>query len=217
MDWICNCWCCLALRYYRQRLIFSFFFMSFLLAKIQVGNLWKSQTSLFQLLASHISKYPRMQLQDIFKLLYQGTMGPVHALKSPAVFIRRFKKEYEKLESNKDEPLWESIRPDGQLVRVNLRAYKARTNNHEMLVTLCLWSAECCRGSKDDLLAAWHTFKKLCRSGRIQRYEQEKIADFTKLLDENGYKAGAHSRTYRRLYKPSYRLICRKFLSLFTS
>jgi len=37
-----------------------------------------------QLLSQHIARYPRMQLDDIYKLLHQAALGPGHAVKDTA-------------------------------------------------------------------------------------------------------------------------------------
>src|SRR3954454_8185237 len=76
-----------------------------------------------QLLSSHLQRYPRMQLEDIYKLLHQAAMGPEHAVQDPALARARLLEEMQQLTSSPADPLVDPISPDGRLARVHLRAY----------------------------------------------------------------------------------------------
>lgn len=63
-----------------------------------------------------------MQGQDIYKLLYQGVLGSEHLLKDREQFAVRLKAELADLTADPAEELFEPVRPEGQLCRINLRA-----------------------------------------------------------------------------------------------
>jgi len=44
---------------------------------------WRSPTALARLLDAHLSRYPLMQPEDVYKLLSQGILGPEHLISSP--------------------------------------------------------------------------------------------------------------------------------------
>ncbi|KUK46310.1 MAG: hypothetical protein XD73_0805, partial [Anaerolinea thermophila] len=57
----------------------------------RVGNIWKSQQDIFNFLVSHFRFYHQMEIQDVYKLFYQGVEeglepciipgeGPYHCL-----------------------------------------------------------------------------------------------------------------------------------------
>jgi hypothetical protein len=48
------------------------------IGSVTIGNLWKSQTELFSLVISHMNRYPAMEVQDVYTLIYQGAMGAVY-------------------------------------------------------------------------------------------------------------------------------------------
>ena len=44
---------------------------------------------LLVVLKEHLDRYPKMQPQDVVKLLYQGEFGPGHMIKDPAASLKR--------------------------------------------------------------------------------------------------------------------------------
>lgn len=148
-----------------------------------------------------------MELRDIYKLLYQGVRGPEHILSSVEVFRQRLKEEWETLEPSPADPLSEVIRPDGKLLRLNLRPYKAAGGQLETLVTACLEAGSNKWDTQADLLQAWEAFLVSARYGTWQGFSQEDCQAFTAWLAQNGFPAVHHSETYRQLYRPAYRLV----------
>jgi hypothetical protein len=83
-------------------------------------------TAWMQLIQQHLRRYPAMTARDIYKLLYQGVLGPEHNMPSAEIFTARLKDELAGLEPDPAEPLLESIRPDGALQRIHLRPWLAK-------------------------------------------------------------------------------------------
>ena len=44
---------------------------------------------LLETLDTHLARYPLMALQDMYKLLYQGILGPEHLIAEPEAFTAR--------------------------------------------------------------------------------------------------------------------------------
>jgi len=44
----------------------------------------KEEDTYRQILAAHVKRYPRLGIQDLYKLVYQGAMGSEHASSDPA-------------------------------------------------------------------------------------------------------------------------------------
>ena len=40
----------------------------------------KEEDTYRQILAAHVKRYPRLEIQDLYKLVYQGAMGSKHAV-----------------------------------------------------------------------------------------------------------------------------------------
>ena len=41
------------------------------------------------LINAHLNRYPAMTVQDVYKLVYQGVMGPEHSIPSAEIFRQR--------------------------------------------------------------------------------------------------------------------------------
>ena len=148
-----------------------------------------------------------MEPRDIYKLLYQGVRGPEHLIASPKSFADRLAEEWNALDVVEGDPLWESIRPDGSLRRLNLRPYKTQGGRLDELVIACLETGKRIWGTQADLQRAWENFAAACRDGLWSSLDLLEVESFTRWLATNGYPSVHHSEQYRSLYRPAYRLV----------
>jgi len=169
--------------------------------------MWHAVDTWLQLVDAHLTRYPLMELRDVYKLLYQGVLGPEHLIAAPGVFAARLWLEYESVRAAAAEPLYESVRPDGRLLRVNLRPFKARGGDLDRLISICQEAATEHWGTSDDLRAAWATIADVYRTGWQPRLAAE--VAFSAWLDVHSYPAVHHSAQYREAYRPAYRLVNR--------
>jgi len=184
------------------------------IGKVTIGNLWKSQTELFNLVISHLNRYPDMEVQDVYTLIYQGAMGAGYYSADEDGFEERLAKEFEETKEDEKKPLWETIRPDGELVRVNMSALKARGGQPQALSTLCLWTASIFQGDEQDLMDGWTTFWHVCQDNRLSKFPEVEIAEFDEWIKKNKYPSTHHSVVFRKAYDPHYRLVRREFLNI---
>ncbi len=188
--------------------------MAINIGKVTIGNLWKSHTEVFNLLISHLNRYPDMEIQDAYVLIYQGAMGPYYYSADPKEFEERLLHEFEETEPNEKQALWETIRPDGELVRVNFAVLKARDGKPLALSALCTWTASIFKKDKEDLTNGWDTLLRLCVDNRCGKFSVVEATEFTDWLVKNDYPSLRHSPAYRDAYHPHYRLIKREFLNI---
>jgi hypothetical protein len=160
----------------------------------------------------HQNWYPQMEFRDVYKLIFQGTMGGEHLISSPQGFINYLKDEYAPLVADPNERLLEPIRPDGALFRINLRPYKAFQMNVDALIEPLLSSAQAFSGDSANLRATWSGFVQACERGDITISDVAGITQFTTWLEGLGFPAVHHSEIYSREYQPAYRLISAQFL-----
>jgi len=172
-----------------------------------------STAILTRLIDEHLARHPAMEPRDVYKLLYQGVLGLEHLVASPEDFAARLRAEYEAVFPDEAEPLWEPVHPDGALVRLNLRPFKARGGDVEQLITACLQTAERTGGTPEELRAAWATFVELCRAGQWKVFPLPEVLALFVWLEEHRYPPVHHSAGYREASKPAYRLVCSGFLS----
>jgi hypothetical protein len=181
---------------------------------LKLGNVWHSQSEIFKLLVNHVNRYPQMGVQDAYKLLYQGTMGPEHLASMVDEFEKDLQEEMDSVAADDSIPVWENIRPDGQLVRVYLAPFKARGGQSPVLATLSFWSRNLFNGSTEDLKTGWETFMKLCHDKHWNKFPQVEIGEFDRWLREYQFPPVHHTEVYRETYHPFYRLLQRDFLNV---
>lgn len=162
---------------------------------------------LLDLFEQHLVWYPRMQLRDIYKLIYQAVLGSEHLISSSEEFSRHLQLEYERLEPDSSQQLFEPLRPDGSLFRLNLRPYKSRQLGLGRLISPLLLTPQLATGTRAELQATWHVFTELCRQGFVRNFSETDIRKFDQQLAGQDFPAMHHSEVYRRLYQPAYRLI----------
>ena len=153
---------------------------------------------------AHLARRPAQEPLDVYKLLYQGILGPEHLIASPQDFEARLVSEVQSIAAIEDEPLWESIRPDGTLGRLNLRPFKARDGDIRALNAACLQTVTQVWGTKEMPRAVWNDFVAACRSGRWPLSWLD-IQHLSKWLDEHNFPAVHH--TVRPIAKNTLRPI----------
>lgn len=168
--------------------------------------MWE-ETALIALIEGHRGRHPAMEVADVYKLLYQGVLGPEHLVASAEEFAGRLRAEYGAVPPEGDELLWETVRPDGELGRVNLRPFKALGGDINLLIDSCLRTAQRRWGTLEELQAVWSAFVGLCRAGQWEAFPPAEVLAFTAGLEEQGWPVVHHSVAYREANKPAYRVV----------
>jgi hypothetical protein len=172
------------------------------------------KNSLVDLVELHLSWYPFMETRDIYKLIYQGVMGPEHLIPSSEVFLSKLEEEFERAIPDQDERLTEPVSCDHTVYRVNLRAYKYRHRRIQRLFKSVMETARGISGELIDVRRLWMDFVRACESGILINFILEDILEFTTWLEKHQYPAVHHSEVYHQRYQPSYRIISHQFIPL---
>jgi hypothetical protein len=159
------------------------------------------------LLKKHLNRRTLMQPRDVFKLLYQGILGPEHLVDSPSAFADYLQAEYEALAPDLDDPLLEAIHPHQNMLRINLKPFKAAGLDLNLLLDACLQTASRPWGTPQVLRSLWESFASLYRQRPFAAFTGSEITDFTTWLASHDYSPVHHSPTYRQAYLPAYRLV----------
>lgn len=152
-------------------------------------------------LKEHLEKYPKMQLEDIFKLYLQGILGPAHLVPSYENCLERIKKEYSEIEKDNHEMI-EYISDD--YMRVYLYPYFKNYNSFDNLVRLFVESSKI----KGDV----ELFKQEIRL-LMNEDNKEVIEEY---LSRDNYLI-SHSLIYKKEYDPHYLVVHRKYLNQLSS
>ncbi len=157
-------------------------------------------------LVEHYKKYPKLQLQDLFKYMFQSAFGCEHLISSPEAAEEYIRKEAEQCSSAAEayaEPL------DGDYYRVHL-GYIREGLNPATLAKLFFLSAGHVEDGKARLEEKIAAMSDAVEEGLLP-FSQDTVADEVKKWREAGYPACHHSEAFRVAYAPAYRLMKKEY------
>lgn len=164
------------------------------------------------LLRDHARRYPRLEPQDCYKLLFQAVLGAEHAVTDEAAARRWMDSELASLGDGPAEPLVDPITSDGALVRVHLRPFVARDGDPAKFVRAFVATAQKRFGTRDDVAAAWAQAIALAAERKLP-FTPEAARAFGEKMRAAGWPAVHHSKAFGAEYRPAYRAIAREFLA----
>ena len=160
-----------------------------------------------ELLIEHYTRYPKMQIADLFKLLHQSSLGCEHMVSSLDTAINYISREYQAMVHRSDLLI---ERLDGEYSRVHLSCMDKGVSAEE-LGRLFYLSARKEEHGRESLIKKLEVAKELVRDGVLPFSEEA----FQKAVDEwekLGYPAIHHSNVFREEYHPAYRVIANERL-----
>ena len=174
-----------------------------LMAGCQAGQ----QAAFREILLDQMARYPAMEVQDLYKFVHQATLGPAHAAVDTAAARAWLRREINSLRTVRtDEPEREVLRPDGQLVRVNLRPYVASGHDVESLLRAFVENGETLEGTLRHLEYYWGQARELAALGKLPFSVSEMDSLFERQAAQ-GHPAIHHTQAYTRAYAPAYRVV----------
>lgn len=163
------------------------------------------------LLKEQLARYPRMELQDCYKLLFQACLGSEHAVTDSAAAARWMNEEIARLGNGPTEPMIDPITPDGSLVRVHLRAWIQQGRDPQALVNAFVATGRGYTGSRAALADAWAQVVALAAEGTLP-FAADDARQFGQRMADAGYPVAHHSKTFNALYHPAYRVVAKAYL-----
>ena len=162
-----------------------------------------------ELIKTHLVLYPRMQPEDVYKLVYQGSMGSGHLGNDTTQIAYYLKDELNSIESSVDESLIEQIAPDSSYIRINLKRFKSENRDPMLLVRIIAQSANIPKQTKSRLVRVWSNVCREVESGTIP-LNKTVFHQFDQLVKKNDYPVIHHSPEYMQAYQPAYRVVSRE-------
>lgn len=166
---------------------------------------------------ANVARYPKMQPQDVVKIVYQHVFGngPVAGTKEENwKFIQ---KEYETVrfanqgEERLDVPFMEDL--GNWYARINLLAVpnetRLETLNDAYMATACINS-----GNMEYFLSRLYFLKELTEYGMFE-FGLKQLEEYLSEYEKMGYPSPVHSGRYKEFYDPAYRVIDVRYIRLF--
>jgi hypothetical protein len=168
---------------------------------------------LHRILADQIARYPLMEIQDLYKLLFQAVNGSEHAISSLDAARSWLTQELENLPEGPIEPAIDVISPDDSIVRVNLRPFIRSGGDPPSLLNAFVRTASEYRGKREMLWLYWSFAERLAEDGELP-FKQDDMQAFYKRVEEDDFPAVHHSSRYEDAYRPAYRVIKKEYLEI---
>jgi len=164
-----------------------------------------------RILALQSKRYPLMEVQDIYKLIHQASMGSEHAVHDLNVTRSYLESEVNELADGPEEPQQDIISPDRRIARINLRPYLASNASLDKLFDAFVRTANEFEGST-------LRFKRYCSYAegltgeRSFAFSRTAFRTFFEQMEVQGFPAVHHSASYAAAYHPAYRVILHEFI-----
>jgi hypothetical protein len=147
--------------------------------------------SIRDIIRSNISRYPLIQVKDLYKLSHQAALGSEHAVKDIESARERLRRELDEIKPSPSEPLVDEISADGEIVRVNLRPYRAMHIESESLLQAFVKTANEYQGSILRLELYLQVIEEMVEKGEIY-IQLNSLRSLIKEMESSGYPALHH-------------------------
>lgn len=200
------------------RAIFAFIFLLTissitLCQSINTSAVKKEERDIQNILKEHLRRYPKIQIEDVYKLLHQAALGSEHAVSNEADAFNWMQNEVAKLSSVEiKEPLIDPIAPDGKIVRVHLRPYIERKGDLKFLNKAFVQTANTFQGSKETL-KRYLAYAVSIVEKEFSPFDAQEMKKFFAEKAAANYPAVHHSKVFTENYSPAYRVVTREQLS----
>ncbi len=161
----------------------------------------------------HCSRYPELQVEDLYKLAHQAALGSEHAVKDLDSARQWLLRELDQLPDSSVEPLIDVISPNKSVVRVHLVPYIESGGDPDNLLQAFIQTANYFSGSTDLLREYWWDIEGLVKEVEIP-LQIESLKSFFERMEAHAFPAVHHSAQYKQSYQPSYRIIANEYLDM---
>ena len=152
-----------------------------------------------------------MRIEDAYKWLFHATLGGEHAVQDVSGPRAWMDREWSSLDSTrKDEQEVTKLTPDGSVLRINLRPYRDRGGDKEMLLWAFVFSAERFKADKSDFTKVWNELGQRLETSNLGHVAHEEWVRLDKETKKLSYPAIHHSKQYEEKYSPAYRVVLRE-------
>lgn len=153
---------------------------------------------------------PAMRIEDAYKWLFHATLGGEHAVSDDEGPRQWLDREWKTLAAPMPhEPEVVPLGPDGKLIRVNLRPYRQRHGDPEMLLAVFVSSARSFHADRSEFVRAWRSLGEKLSANPIGYLTFPEWSRLEREAKAASYPAIEHSRAYEERYRPAYRVVLR--------
>ena len=165
------------------------------------------EKKIHNLFINEFTRFPKSEVQDYYKLLYQALYGAEHMVQNYNDSFKMLDKEMSQTEADINCSFYHDISLSYPLVRVNLSRCKAENIDPQRISTAFFDGAKI--NSKIDAIE-FETYLKLAAIELIKHpfnFTEENLEVFIRKIKKLGFPTVHHSEFYNKTYNPHYRVI----------
>ncbi|NLJ90531.1 MAG: hypothetical protein GX323_06470 [Clostridiales bacterium] len=164
------------------------------------------------ILIDHFNKYPKMEIQDIVKLIYQSEFAGGHLIANKDESLKFLEEELISISNNpvyKSQPVFENI--GGDIYRLNLVPAVRAGLSLSTINNLFVQTANSNKGTVSNFEKKLGLLIDLCKEG-VLPFNRLEVDNYINSYKSQGYRAVSHTGTYRSNYYPAYRIISKEYI-----
>lgn len=174
-----------------------------------------------KILLEHWNRYPKMEVADAVKLLYQSEFGGGHMIADPHKSLDFLEQEWsakkalsqpgkdrEEDRENSPSSIYEYI-GDG-MYRMHLQALEDNISP-KTLNQMFVLSAQSKSGTTESFEQKLKLLLAYCQSGELP-FDEESVKSYLADYKKKGYPAVSHSMAFKEAYHPAYRIVEERFV-----
>lgn len=161
------------------------------------------------------ARHPAAEVQDIYKLLFQATLGSEHATTDTAMARSWLAGEWRSLKPLPRGAAAERVvdtLAGGPYARVNLRPYRKNGGSEERLLAAFVRTGQSVHGSSEALHCAEDAAVAEARANKVS-WSATSLQSFFASQRTGGDTAVHHSARYEAAYRPAYRVVALQTLT----
>ncbi|MGI6706222.1 MAG: uridine kinase family protein [Clostridia bacterium] len=171
-----------------------------------------------RILLEHYKRYPKMQIQDMVKLIYQNEFAGGHFITHEKESLTFLQQEFHSLEDSL---------PDGEetadtafeeigngLCRLHLMPLRKASIRLETVNRFFVNTANSVQGSLQSFQKKLDIFRQCCRDQALP-YPLEELEAYLDAYRRQGFPHVSHSEVYRAAYSPAYRVVKSQYRDYF--
>ena len=163
------------------------------------------------LIQAHLKRYPLLQMEDLYKLLYQSTLGNGHAISDSAEASEWLDSDLQNLSEKPYEPLADTLGSCGRFARVHLKTFIQYGGDPRYLLQAFLETSVNYLPDSSNFFCALSAAHNMAQKGKLP-WSDNSLDEFISDQAKLHYPAVHHSQLYDSTYHPAYRVISIKLL-----
>jgi adenylate kinase family enzyme len=178
--------------------------------------MYNNTLAMKSLLLKQYELYPKMQVQDLVKLVYQSEFAGGHLIADEKSSLQKLQEECRALEkcppSRRIPDFFEEI--GSGLCRFHLTAVQSTGIDLKTVNRIFLNTANSICGSIESFEEKLDVLKQCCKE-RDLPYPIKELETYLDIYKSQGYPPVSHSENYRDSYFPAYRIVKKEYRNFF--